>query len=86
MQGEHSGEIERDVRLEDPARRGTGESAGSDCVGEHPLQWGALLDLVFATAIFDAVGEVKVQLLTELVHSAQDPFGPSGVLGYRATD
>jgi hypothetical protein len=41
---------------------------------------------VFATGIVDAIGDVKVKLLTELVHPAQDAFGRLGVLDYRATD
>ena len=31
----------------------------------------------------DVIGEMVVQLLTELVHSAQDAFGRLGVLGHR---
>jgi hypothetical protein len=86
VQREYPRKIGQDARLEGPARRGTGESAGTDCVGERPVQWGALLDRVFATGIFDSIGEVKVKLLTELVHSAKDARGRLGLLGDRETD
>ena len=83
MQREDPREIERAARLEGPPRRGAGEVAGGDCVGERAVQRGAFPDLVFATAMVDEVGEVVVQLLTQLVHSAQDAFGRLGVLGHR---
>jgi hypothetical protein len=83
VQREDPGEIERAARLEGPPRRGAGEAADGHCVGERTVQRGALSDLLFATVMVDAIGEVVVQLLTELVHSAQDAFGRLGVLGHR---
>ena len=71
------------MRLEGPSRRGAGEAAGGDCVGERAVQRGARPDLVVATVMVDAGGEVVVQLLAELVHSAQDEFGRLRVLGQR---
>jgi hypothetical protein len=83
VQREDTSEIERATRLEGPSRRGACEAAGGDCVGEREVQRGALPDLLSATVMVDAIREVVIQLLTELVHSAQDAFGRLGVLSHR---
>ena len=81
MQRENRSDIEPAAHVEGPSRRRAGEAARGDCVGECAVQRGAVPDPLLAARMVDAVGEVVVQLLTELVYLAQDAFGRLGVLG-----
>jgi hypothetical protein len=80
VERENPREIVQTARLKDPSGRRAGEAAGGDRVGERAVQRGADLDLSLAAGMVDAVGEVPVQQLTELAHSAQHRFSRRGVV------
>jgi hypothetical protein len=82
VQREDRGQIARVACLERPPRRGASEAAGGDCASERLVQWRALPCLVFATGLVDAIGQVLVQLLSELPHLTQDTVGRLRVVSH----